>query len=106
VACALTIALLIATTNCSSVPTKAGTTRAQSPPSPQHDAGAQIRIFTGTIRKNGDQFVLREKDSQKWYQLDDQETAAKFDGKAVKVTGTFDSTANIIRIRSIEEGSV
>lgn len=55
---------------------------------------APFQTFTGAITKNGLQFVLREKTTRKWYQLNDQETATKFDGEAVKVTGTFDAVGH------------
>jgi hypothetical protein len=77
--------------------------QSQSPKQPNPDRPTQVRTFMGTIAKSGSQFVLRESPSEKWYQLDDQETAAKFDGKAVKVSGTLDGVGNIIHIRSIEE---
>jgi hypothetical protein len=74
-----------------------------------HPAGAndqpQIHTFHGTVTKNGDQFVLAEAKTQKWYQLDDQNAASKFEGKNVTVTGTLDVVKNIIRIQSIAEAA-
>ena len=68
----------------------------------QDKSQPQIRAFSGTITKVGDQFVLREDITKASYQLDDQQTASKFDEKKVKVTGTLDASHNIIRVQSIE----
>lgn len=62
----------------------------------------QIQTFLGTITKVGNQFILNDDVSRNPYQLDDQDTASKFNGKKVKVTGTLDATNNIIRVQSIE----
>jgi hypothetical protein len=64
-----------------------------------------IRTFTGTISKNGDQFVLTDPKSHKVYQLDDQDAASRFAEKNVTVTGTLDTVKNIIRIQSIAEAA-
>jgi hypothetical protein len=69
----------------------------------QEQAQPQAKIFTGTIAKDGDQFVLREDSSRSLFQLDDQQSAGKFAGKRVKVTGVLDASNNIIRVQSIEE---
>jgi len=61
-----------------------------------------IQTFLGTITKAGNQFMLDDEVSKSSYQLDDQDTARKFSGKKVKVTGTLDATNNIIRVQSIE----
>jgi hypothetical protein len=36
------------------------------------------------------------------YQLDDQSKAKKYEGKEVKVTGSFDANSNTIHVDSIE----
>jgi hypothetical protein len=61
-----------------------------------------IQVFVGTISKVGNQFVFSDDVNKNSYQLDDQETASKFEGKQVKVTGTLDATNNVIRVQSIE----
>lgn len=72
----------------------------------QHqDPSPRLSTFTGTITKNGDEFVLNEAATHMLYQLDDQETAAKFRDKKVKVTGTLDVVENLIRIQSIAEAA-
>jgi uncharacterized protein YdeI (BOF family) len=65
----------------------------------------QAKTFTGTISKEGDSFVLKDDAGKTSYQLDDQQTASKFEGKRVKVTGTLDEANNTIRVQSIEEAS-
>lgn len=62
----------------------------------------QIQVFVGTITKVGNQLVFSDDVNKNYYQLDDQETASKFEGKQVKVTGTLDATNNVIRVQSIE----
>ena len=66
------------------------------------DRRPEIRVFLGTITKTGNQFVFSDAVSKSSYQLDDQETASRFDGKKVKLTGTLDASNNIIRVQSIE----
>ena len=70
----------------------------QSQSNPQN----QLQIFTGMIMKTGDQFVFSDDATKSAYQLDDQKTASKFDGKRVKVTGTLDAANNTIRVQSIQ----
>ncbi len=81
-----------------------------APPAPAtflHQASPKdqpaVRTFTGTIAKNGDEFVLNEAKTHKLYELDDQDTAGKFVEKNVRITGTLDVVKNIIRIQSIAE---
>jgi hypothetical protein len=72
----------------------------------QHqDTSPRLSTFTGTITRNGDQFVLNDATTHALYQLDDQETAGKFRDKKVKVTGTLDVAQNLIRIQSIAEAA-
>jgi|SRR5271163_4531348 len=71
----------------------------------QSPAQPEIKIFTGTITKNGDQFVLSEETTKSAYRLDDQASASKFDGKKVKVTGVLDAANNTIRVQTIEEAT-
>jgi hypothetical protein len=80
-------------------PHLAGSTARQTEPA------APLRKFTGTIARNGDQFVLNEEKTHTLYQLDDQTAAGKFEEKKVTVTGTLDAVKNIIRIQSIAEAT-
>jgi len=65
-------------------------------------AQPETKIFTGTIAKSGEQFVLRDDNSKTAYQLDDQQSAGKFAGRRVRVTGVLDASNNTIRVQSIE----
>jgi hypothetical protein len=62
---------------------------------------AKSATFTGTIVRDGEQFVLHES-SGGVYKLDDSERAQAFEGKAVKVTGKLDKEAKLIHVESIE----
>lgn len=64
-----------------------------------------VKTFFGSIVKDGDKFVLSDEKGKIWYELDDQRTVSKFSGKKVKLTGTLDTTKNLIRVQSIEEAS-
>jgi hypothetical protein len=82
-----------------------------SPPSPtpfqtsyeQHKE--TTKTFTGTVMKQGDVFVLSDNASKTNYQLDDAKKASKFEGKAVKVTGTLDAQNLTIHVQTITEVS-
>ncbi|MGH9744520.1 MAG: DUF5818 domain-containing protein [Candidatus Acidiferrales bacterium] len=63
---------------------------------------APLETFTGTVSKNGSTFILRDESSKATYQLDDQQTAEKFAGKKVRVTGVLVASNNTIRIDHIE----
>jgi len=65
----------------------------------------ELKIFTGKITKNGERFVLTDESTKSAYNLDDQDSAGKFVGKQVRVTGVLDATNNTIRIQSIEEAN-
>lgn len=65
----------------------------------------QVKTFTGTISKNGEQFILAIDSGKGSYLLDDQQTAGKYAGKKVRVTGILDASNNTIRVQSIEEAS-
>ena len=65
---------------------------AQSSPDQKHanpDA-SKSTTFTGTVVKDGEQYVLRDS-SGSVYKLDDSSRAQAFEGKTVKVTGRLDS---------------
>lgn len=59
----------------------------QNPPQQeQSKAKQQALVVTGTIVKNGSDFVLKD-DKGTVYRLDAQDKAAQFENKSVKVTG-------------------
>lgn len=66
---------------------------------------ATLKTFVGTIAKSGDEFILKDDASKLSYQLDDQQSASKFEGKQVKVTGTLDASNNTIHVQNIEPAS-
>jgi uncharacterized protein YdeI (BOF family) len=66
---------------------------------------ATLKTFTGMISKDGEQFILKDETNKISYQLDDQQTAQKFAGKKVRVTGTLDASNNTIRVQTIEEAT-
>lgn len=67
------------------------------------EGDTQIRTFIGTVWMNGGKFVLRDESQKVWYKLDDQRSAAKFEGKHVRVTGKLETANNLIRVQDIEE---
>lgn len=60
--------------------------------------------FTGTVARDGDQFVLQDT-SGNVYRLDDSPKVGSFEGKTVKVTGRLEEDAKLIHVDSIEEVS-
>lgn len=72
----------------------------QSPPSQTPDA-SKTTTFTGTIVKDGEQYILRDS-SGSVYKLDDASRAQSFEGKTVKVTGRLDRDSKIIHVDSIQ----
>lgn len=64
-------------------------------------ASTEPATFTGTIVKDGEQFVLRDS-SGGIYKLDDSSRAQSFEDKAVKVTGRLDADSKLIHVDKIE----
>ena len=77
-------------------------TALQSTPT-QQESTQKAKIFSGTIIKNGDNFILSDSASELAYVLDDAEKASEFVGKKVKVTGTVDVANNTIHVETIQE---
>jgi uncharacterized protein DUF5818 len=69
----------------------------------QQDSQQKTKIFSGTVIKNGDNFVLTDGASKLSYLLDDAQKASPYEGKRVKVTGTVDVASNTIHVESIQE---
>jgi hypothetical protein len=65
----------------------------------------KVQAFTGTIAKTTDRFVLVEDKSQTLFDLDDQSSAGKFEGRKVKVTGTLDAVNQTIHVQTIEDAT-
>jgi hypothetical protein len=70
---------------------------------PQQAPSEKTKIFSGTIIKTGDNFILSDTASKISYKLDDAEKASQFEGKKVKVTGTVDVANNLIHVETIQE---
>jgi hypothetical protein len=72
------------------------------PPRTQPDQNqAQTGTFTGTVVKDGSDYMLRDS-SGAIFKLDDAKRAKPFEGKTVKVTGELDEQAKVIHVESIE----
>ena len=80
----------------------AGSAFAQDKSQPQPDQSQdQAATFTGTVVKDGEQYVLHDS-SGEVFKLDDAERAKPFEGKTVKVTGELNAQAKVIHVESIE----
>jgi hypothetical protein len=77
--------------------------RAATPVSAQQKPETQLKIFSGTIVKNGDTYVLSDAGTKTSYVLDDAQKASPYEGKKVKVTGTVDVANNTIHVETIQE---
>lgn len=80
--------------------TDAGAVAGQSQDNKQQEP-AKSTTYTGTIVRDGEQFLLRDSSGQ-IYKLDDSERAKAFEGKAVRVTGKLDTDAKLIHVENIE----
>lgn len=67
------------------------------------DQTKDAQTFLGRITQKEGKFVLVDTNNKATFQLDDQEKAKPFDGKAVKVTGKLDPDNNIIHVLDIQE---
>ena len=67
---------------------------------PAQPAAAQSKTFTGTIVKDGEQYMLRD-GSGAVYKLDDASKASAFEGKQVVVSGKLDAETKLIHVDSI-----
>ena len=63
--------------------------------SAQQSAGGQV--FSGTVAKAGDKYVLQMADGTA-YDLDHQDLVKKYEGKQVRVKGTLDQDGKTIHI--------
>jgi hypothetical protein len=90
----------------SSSPT-AQQTQQQDPAAPpaSMSQASDSQTFTGKVAKSGSKLVLKDTATKATYALDDQDTAKRFEGQTVKVTGTLDPKTNTIRVGNIEPGS-
>ena len=80
-------------------PSQPGQQASPSTPASQDNSSAQT--FTGTISKESDNYVLKVSDSTS-YKLDSQDQVQAFEGKRVQVTGTLDTSINLIHVDKVE----
>jgi len=69
----------------------------------QERAQEKTKIFSGTIIKDRDNFILSDPANKLSYILDDSRQASQYEGKKVKVTGTVDAANNTIHVQTIQE---
>jgi len=73
----------------------------QTPVQSQAQKDSQ-QTTAGKITQADDGKYVLVDSAGKLYQLDDQKTAEKFNGKNVKVSGTVDTTSNTIHVTDIQ----
>jgi hypothetical protein len=102
------LALILAAALCAFTPGLVVQSSGQAQqPGQQEQAPRESNTFTGTIQKltNG-QFALvtgqTPEGKMAGHFLDDQENAKKYEGKQVKVTGSFDRASNTIHVTNIQ----
>lgn len=61
-------------------------------------AGSDSQVFSGTVEKSGDKYVLKD-DTGKTYDIDHQDDVKKFEGKRVRVQGKLDDTGKKILVK-------
>jgi hypothetical protein len=76
---------------------------APSSPATQEQTQEKTRIFSGTVIKDRDNFILSDAANKLSYILDDARQASKYEGKKVKVTGIVDAANNTIHVETIQE---
>jgi hypothetical protein len=74
----------------------------QSNETPSDMKSQDAKSFTGRVAKEKGKLVLKDPVTKMSYQLDDQDKAASYVGKQVKVTGKLDLNSNTIQVQSIE----
>ena len=61
-------------------------------------AATENQVFSGTVVKQGDKYVLQD-DSGHTYDIDHQDEVKKFEGKRVRVQGKLDDTGKKIMVK-------
>jgi uncharacterized protein YdeI (BOF family) len=69
----------------------------------QEQPREKTKIFSGTVIKDRDNFILSDAANKLSYILDDPRQASQYEGKKVKVTGTVDAANNTIHVQTIQE---
>ena len=68
-------------------------------PAPDTTAQTPVQIFTGTIAKANDKFVLQESSGGTIYNIDRQDVVKDLEGKKVRVHGTLDPDGKTIHVQ-------
>jgi hypothetical protein len=70
-------------------------------PAPDTQAQPQTgsQVFTGTIVKAGDKYVLQDANSGTTYDVDAQDQLKQFEGKKVRIHGTLDASGKMIHVQ-------
>jgi Protein of unknown function (DUF5818) len=71
----------------------------QAPDSQAQSQQAGVQVFTGTIMKSGDKYVLQDSASNTTYDIDAQDQVKPFEGKKVRVHGTLDPNGKMIHVQ-------
>ncbi|HEY6372768.1 MAG TPA: DUF5818 domain-containing protein [Candidatus Sulfotelmatobacter sp.] len=69
-----------------------------STPTAAAPGAADSQVFSGTVEKSGDKYVLKT-DSGKTYDIDHQDDVKKFEGKRVRVQGKLDESGTKIQVK-------
>lgn len=72
-----------------------------SSPHSSSDQAPSAQTFTGTVSKEASSFVLKVSETAS-YKLDNSSEVQQYEGQRVKVTGTLDSSINLIHVDTIE----
>lgn len=78
--------------------------QAPTQPSPNSAAKSQsptAQTFVGIVSKDADSYTLKIS-ADTSYKLDNQQEVQQYEGKRVRVTGTLDSSINLIHVDKIE----
>jgi outer membrane biosynthesis protein TonB len=57
--------------------------------------------FTGTVNKEADSFILQVSKTV-FYKLDNEQQVQQYEGQRVRVTGTLDTSINLIHVEKVE----
>jgi uncharacterized protein YdeI (BOF family) len=71
----------------------------QAPDSHSQSQQPGVQVFTGTIVKSGDKYVLQDSASNTTYDIDHQNEVKQYEGKKVRVHGTLDSNGKMIHVQ-------
>ena len=69
---------------------------------PTSSQSQSAKEFMGTIVKEHGALMLKDSTADTSYKVDDESKVKDYEGKQVKVTGTLDSSSNVIHIESIQ----